>query len=369
MASVRFKNVCKNYGKVKAVKNLNLEIRDKEFFCLLGPSGCGKSSTLRMVAGLEKISSGEIYIGSTLVNDLEPAERDIAMAFENYALYPHLTVFENIAFPLKVRKVSEEVKKKKVREVAEILNITELLDRRVDQLSGGQQQRVSTARAIVRNPRVLLLDEPISHLDAKLRDYMRGELKRLQRKLQVTTIYVTHDQLEAMSMADRVAVMNLGVVQQIGTPYEIFNRPANLFVANFVGSPPMNIFSCTLQKEKGEYYLATDSFKYNLSKEVGEIIGKSVASSEHLKFGIRPRYIEIYKEKIKTRNLIPAKVIITEPLGDYTIVDLLIGHHSIKAIISPDLNLEENEDVVITFSEKHIHIFDSETGNRIDTEV
>jgi ABC-type sugar transport system ATPase subunit len=366
MAAIKFINVSKHYGEVIAVENLNLEIKDREFFCLLGPSGCGKSSTLRMVAGLETVTSGEIYIGDTLVNDLEPRERNIAMAFENYALYPHLTVFENIAFPLRVQKAPEETKRKKVEEAAKILDISELLDRRVDQLSGGQQQRVSTGRAIVRNPQVLLLDEPISHLDAKLRDHMRGELKRLQRKLRVTTTYVTHDQIEAMSMADRVAVMNLGLIQQVGTPWEIFNKPANTFVANFVGSPPINIFDSSLKEEKERYLFATDSFKYNLSPEAGKLIAEKAPSPDKLKFGIRPRDVGVHLKNERIENAIPVEVNITEPLGDYTIVDFILGNHIIKAIVSPDLKLEENQRLTVTFPEQHIHVFDAQTGGRIE---
>lgn len=366
MAMVKFINVSKHYGEVVAVENLNLEIRDKEFFCLLGPSGCGKSSTLRMVAGLETVTSGEIYIGDALVNDLEPRERNIAMAFENYALYPHLTVFENIAFPLRVQKVPEETKKRKVEEVAKILDINELLDRRVDQLSGGQQQRVSTGRAIVRSPRVFLLDEPISHLDAKLRDHMRGELKRLQRKLQVTTTYVTHDQIEAMSMADRIGVMDLGVIQQVGTPWEIFNKPANTFVANFVGSPRINSFDCSLKEGKGGYLLATDSFEYNFALKAGKLISEKASSLDKLKFGIRPRDVGVHLKDEKIENAIPVEVSITEPLGDYTIVDLILGNHIVKAIVPPDLKLEENQKLTITFPEQHIHVFDAQTGSRIE---
>ncbi|GAI06133.1 unnamed protein product, partial [marine sediment metagenome] len=234
---------------------------------------------------------GEIYIGDALVNDLEPRERNIAMAFENYALYPHLTVFENIAFPLRVQKVPEETKKRKVEEVAKILDINELLDRRVDQLSGGQQQRVSTGRAIVRSPRVFLLDEPISHLDAKLRDHMRGELKRLQRKLQVTTTYVTHDQIEAMSMADRIGVMDLGVIQQVGTPWEIFNKPANTFVANFVGSPRINSFDCSLKEGKGGYLLATDSFEYNFALKAGKLFIRGELKRLQRKLQVTTTYV------------------------------------------------------------------------------
>ncbi|MBC7189910.1 ATP-binding cassette domain-containing protein, partial [Candidatus Aerophobetes bacterium] len=250
MAEVILKGVYKRYGRVEAVKNLNLHIKDKEFFCLLGPSGCGKSSTLRMIAGLEEISEGIIKIGNRIINNLEPKDRDVAMVFENYALYPHMTVYENLSYPLKGRGMTSSEIDKRVRYIAGLLQIAELLDRKPRQLSGGQKQRVALGRAIVRNPQVFLMDEPISHLDAKLRTLMRAELKRLQRELNTTTIYATPDQREAIAMADTIAIINKGEIQQIGTPLEIFNFPANEFVAGFTGEPPMNLFDCSVESKK-----------------------------------------------------------------------------------------------------------------------
>ncbi len=243
MASLTFNGVWKRYDQVEAVKDLNLAVADGEFLCLLGPSGCGKSSSLRMIAGLEFISDGDILLDDRRINDLEPRHRDIAMVFESYALYPTKTVFENMANPLRLRKASKDEIDRRVRETARILEIERLLDRRPSQLSGGQKQRVAIGRVLVREPKAFLFDEPIAHLDAKLRARMRGELKHIQKTLGTTTVYVTHDQLEGMSMADRIAIMRDGVLQQVGTPYEVFNRPANVWVATFVGDPPMNILN------------------------------------------------------------------------------------------------------------------------------
>ena len=249
MAKVTLKNIKKVYDKnVVAVQEFNLEIADKEFIVLVGPSGCGKSTTLRMVAGLEEISGGELYIGDKLVNDVPPKDRDIAMVFQNYALYPHMTVYENMAFALKLRKEKKEVIDKKVREAAEILDITQYLDRKPKALSGGQRQRVAIGRAIVRDPQVFLMDEPLSNLDAKLRNQMRAEIIKLRQRIDTTFIYVTHDQTEAMTLGDRIVIMKDGFIQQIGTPQEVFNHPANLFVAGFIGSPQMNFFDARLDK-------------------------------------------------------------------------------------------------------------------------
>ena len=260
MAEIQIKNLCKDFGKVKAVIDLNLDIKDKEMLCFLGPSGCGKTTSLRMVAGLERPTSGTIHIGGKDVTNLPPRDRDIAMVFENYALYPQMTVFENIAFPLKVKEVPEIEIKEKVMKAAGILEIQDLVDRNINQLSGGQKQRVAMGRAIVRNPSVFLMDEPISHLDAQLRAHMRGEIKRLQKDLGTTMIYVTHDQLEAMSMADRVAIMNFGVLQQLGTPDEIFNEPVNEFVAGFIGDPPINFINGSLIEDSGRISIGTRSY-------------------------------------------------------------------------------------------------------------
>ncbi len=252
---------------VVAVHDFNLEIKDKEFIVLVGPSGCGKSTTLRMVAGLEEITDGELYIGGQLMNDVAPKDRDIAMVFQNYALYPHMTVWENIAFPLKLRKVPKDEIDKKVKQAAEILDITQYLDRKPKALSGGQRQRVAIGRAIVREPKVFLMDEPLSNLDAKLRNQMRAEIIKLRERIDTTFIYVTHDQTEAMTLGDRIVVMKDGVVQQIGTPQEVFNHPHNLFVAGFIGTPQMNFFDAKLVKEGGKYVVAVGGMKVELSPE------------------------------------------------------------------------------------------------------
>lgn len=252
MASISFRHVNKTYaGNVEVVPDLNLEIKDKEFVILVGPSGCGKSTTLRMIAGLEEITSGELYIGDKLVNDVPPKDRDIAMVFQNYALYPHMTVYKNIAFGLQLRKVPKDEIDKKVHEAAKILDLEHLLDRKPKALSGGQRQRVALGRAMVRNPAVFLLDEPLSNLDAKLRTSMRSEISKLHKRLNTTFVYVTHDQTEAMTMGDRICVMKEGIIQQFDTPQTLYNQPCNLFVAGFIGSPQMNFFPATIKKENG----------------------------------------------------------------------------------------------------------------------
>ena len=275
MATVTISDVWKYYGKTMAVKELNLEIKNNEFMCILGPSGCGKSSTLRMLAGLEFISSGDIYFDDVRVNDLPPRDRDIAMVFENYALYPHKTVYENMANPLKLRRTPKDEIERRVRRAAEILEIDPLLGRKPVELSGGQKQRTAIGRAIVREPKVFLFDEPIAHLDAKLRSHMRGELKHLQRDLETTTVYVTHDQLEGMSMADRIAVMHEGVLQQLGTPEEIYNQPANEFVAGFVGEPPMNFLDCTLERTNVGLTVVHSGFRLALSEQQASLLSAS----------------------------------------------------------------------------------------------
>ena len=290
MASVTLQNVTKRFGNVIAVNQANLEIRDKEFIVLVGPSGCGKSTTLRMVAGLEEITEGNIYIGDTLVNDVPPKDRDIAMVFQNYALYPHMDVYNNMAFGLKLRKFPKAEIDKRVKEAARMLGIENLLDRKPKALSGGQRQRVAVGRAIVREPKVFLMDEPLSNLDAKLRVQMRAELSKLHARLQTTAIYVTHDQVEAMTMGDRIVVMKDGVIQQVGAPLEIYDHPVNMFVAGFIGTPPMNFLNVVLRREGDDYIVDGGSFKLTIDperarqiKNLGEYVDKEVV------LGIRPR--------------------------------------------------------------------------------
>lgn len=289
MAGVTLQNICKRYGDIEVVHDVNLEIKDKEFVVLVGPSGCGKSTTLRMVAGLEEISGGDMYIDQTRVNDMAPKDRDIAMVFQNYALYPHMNVAENMAFGLKMRKFSKDEIQKRVKDAAQILDLEPLLQRKPKDLSGGQRQRVALGRAIVREPRVFLMDEPLSNLDAKLRVQMRTEISKLTKRLEITTIYVTHDQTEAMTMGDRLVVMKDGFIQQTATPDEIYYHPKNLFVAGFIGSPAMNFIQGTLQEQNGEVFFVSDRAKWmltaNQAGKVRAFIGKDIT------LGIRPEHI------------------------------------------------------------------------------
>ncbi len=359
MARVLLKEVTKRFGDVVAVNSLSLEVKDKEFLVLLGPSGCGKTTALRCIAGLETPEEGEIYIGDRLVNDLDPKERDVAMVFQSYALYPHMTVFNNLAFPLENMKVPKDEIKIKVRQVAELLKIEALLDRKPKQLSGGQRQRVALGRAMVRDPHVFLMDEPLSNLDAKLRVYMRAELKKLQKELGVTTVYVTHDQVEAMTMGDKIAILNEGVLQQTGTPDEIYFNPSNVFVAGFIGSPPTNFFDCTLL-EGVPFTLDTGEFKYSLPENVAEAAKK--CTSDACILGVRPQDVLIYKNAKRKKGLIRAVLDVIEPLGDVIILDLKVGDYLVKAVVSPDFKAELGDELWIDFPAKKIHIFDKKTG-------
>ncbi len=365
MAKVTVKRVEKYYGKVHAVKGIDIDIRDREFLCLLGPSGCGKSTTLRMIAGLESISKGEIHIGDVLVNDLAPKDRDVAMVFENYALYPHKNVFENIAYPLRIRKTPAHEIEERVQKAARILEITELLDRGIAQLSGGQKQRVAIGRAIVREPKAFLLDEPISHLDAKLRTHMRGELKHLQRVLNTTMIYVTHDQLEAISMADRIVIMNFGEIQQIGTPDEIFNEPANIFVAGFVGDPPMNFIEGNLKREKDAVIFANNGFRVPLTgAQSKKLVEKKFDLSKRMVLGIRPEDMAISKEKHKDAHAM-GEVYVTSPMGKDKIIEMEINKHHIKVITPVDYEIEMGETAWIRMNTRRMHGFDIESTEAI----
>jgi multiple sugar transport system ATP-binding protein len=366
MARVLLKNIVKKYGNVEAVKNLNLEIKDREFLCLLGPSGCGKSSTLRMIAGLEEITSGELWIGDEYVNHLEPKDRDIAMVFENYALYPHKNVFENLAYPLRVRKLSQSEVDKRVNKAAETLQINELLNRMPDQLSGGQKQRVSIGRAIVREPKAFLLDEPISHLDAKLRTHMRGELKHLQRVLNTTMIYVTHDQLEAISMADRIVIMNYGEIQQIGTPDEIFNHPKNIFVAGFVGDPPMNFIEGSMNSEDDKVFFANQGFKVPLSDIQNKKVfnGADFTNGGSYTLGIRPEDIVISREQMEGFHA-HGNVYVTSPVGKDMIIEVEIENHRLKIITPVDFDVDMGQDVFLRFNTDKIHYFDKDSSQSL----
>jgi len=363
MAKIILKNLFKKYGNVVAINDLSIDINDGEFLVLLGPSGCGKTTTLRCIAGLEKLDRGEIYIGNRLVNDLSPKDRNVAMVFQSYALYPHMNVFDNIAFPLKMRKLPEDEIKEKVKHVAQLLRITHLLDRKPKQLSGGEAQRVALGRAIVRNPDVFLLDEPLSNLDAKLRIYMRAELKKLQKNLGVTTIYVTHDQAEAMTMADRIAILNFGVLQQLSTPHEAYNNPQNLFVASFLGSPPMNLIECTFIEKNGKYLLETGAFAIVLPETIGYLLKEKVVSTE-LVLGVRPEDVIICGKKIP-EAIVEGEVYLIEPLGSEIIVDLKIDDNIFKVKTTPDFKASIGDKVWISFEVNKIHIFDKKTEKNL----
>ena len=368
MSSLKLEHIYKRFaGGVTAVSDFTMDIEDKEFVILVGPSGCGKSTTLRMIAGLEEISDGQLYIDDVLVNDVAPKDRDIAMVFQNYALYPHMTVFENMAFGLKLRKVPKQEIKKRVDEAAKILEIDHLLDRKPKALSGGQRQRVALGRAIVRSPKVFLLDEPLSNLDAKLRASMRSELSKLHQKLQTTFIYVTHDQVEAMTMGSRIVVMKDGFVQQIDAPTVLYDTPCNLFVATFMGSPQMNTFEGTLVEEGGTTYLQVGSTKLALpdskgrKPEVMAYIGKEVIA------GIRPESIhdeEVFISQFPNA-LGDADVSVVEPMGAETYLYLVFEGINLTARVSPRAHTKAGDRLKVAFDMNKIHLFDKDTEKTI----
>jgi multiple sugar transport system ATP-binding protein len=359
MASVTIDHVWKYYGKTEAVKDLNLECTDGEFLCVLGPSGCGKSSTLRMLAGLEHISAGDIRFGAKRVNDLPPKDRDIAMVFENYALYPHKTVRDNIANSLRLRGMGGADIERRVKKAADLLQIGHLLERKPQELSGGQKQRVAIGRAIVREPQLFLFDEPIAHLDAKLRAHMRGELKIMQRELGTTMIYVTHDQLEALSMADRIAVMHEGVLQQFGTPLEIYNHPVNEWVAGFVGEPPMNFVDCRLEEQGGRLMVVHPAFAVPVTAEQ-ETILRDQANAADVRMGIRPDQIAIATEA--GAGTTPGRILVTEPLGGDMLVDAEIGADKLLVKTKPDFAGRRGDACHVAFDTSRWHLFSKQTG-------
>ena len=352
---------------VVAVQEFNLEIADKEFIVLVGPSGCGKSTTLRMVAGLEDISGGELYIGDKLVNDVAPKDRDIAMVFQNYALYPHMTVYDNMAFALKLRHESKAEIDRKVREAAEVLDITQYLNRKPKALSGGQRQRVAIGRAIVRAPQVMLMDEPLSNLDAKLRNQMRAEIIKLREKINTTFIYVTHDQTEAMTLGDRIVIMKDGFIQQIGTPQEVFNHPYNLFVAEFIGSPKMNIFDAKLIKKDGKYAVELDGMTVELSQEKQEALAKNEVAEQEIKLGIRPEHI--YLEE----GGVAGKVDVSEMMGSSVHLHVNAVGQDVVMVVST-MNMTGAEVAALTggkalnfgFGGNNCHVFSKETGINLE---
>jgi multiple sugar transport system ATP-binding protein len=361
-APVSFEEVSKAFGSVLAVNKLNLQVASGEFLVLLGPSGCGKTTSLRMLAGLERISSGVIRIGDTVVNELPPRARNVAMVFQSYALYPHLSVFDNLAYPLRIRGAPKASIGPRVREVASLLQIGELLERRPKQLSGGQRQRVALGRAIVRHPAVFLMDEPLSNLDAQLRVHTRGELKRLQSELGVTTIYVTHDQAEAMTLADRVAIMRWGLLQQVGPPREIYERPANVFVGGFLGSPGMNFLKGVVQRTSDEVMWSTNGHSLTLP---GEWVAALNADTEHAEvlLGVRPEDVQ-FTSKGDGESL-PAEVYVAEALGNETLVRLRVGEQELVARAEASYEPAVGERVAIRPDLRRAHLFDARTQERI----
>jgi multiple sugar transport system ATP-binding protein len=365
MARVVFENVVKKYGDVIAVNNLNIDVADKEFLVLVGPSGCGKTTALRCLAGLEEITSGYIKIGDRIVNDVAPKDRDIAMVFQSYALYPHLSVYDNMAFGLKLRKVPKDEIKRRVHEAADILGIRDLLDRKPRQLSGGQRQRVAVGRAIVREPKVFLFDEPLSNLDAKLRVAMRAEISKLHQRLQTTFIYVTHDQIEAMTMATRIAVINKGVLQQLDTPQNLYDRPNNLFVAGFIGSPAMNFFPGKLRRDDGKVVVDTGDFALPLPpskvKPYENHIGKDII------FGIRPENIHDADYVPPNVNVerVAVKVDVTELMGNEIFLYLVSGKNTFVSRVDPRSQLRVGQQAQVAFDMDNFHIFDAATEEAI----
>jgi multiple sugar transport system ATP-binding protein len=359
VASVELRNVWKKYGDVVACQDVSWKCKDGEFFSLLGPSGCGKSSTMRMIAGLEPITAGDILFDGRRVNDMPPKERNVALVFENWALYPNMSVYNNIAFPLWVRKMPKAEIEKKVRWAAKFLDLQDVLSQNVRGLSGGQQQRVSIGRAIVREPEVLLMDEPISHLDASLRARMREELEKLVRDLGVTTVYVTHDQVESMAMADRIAVMNLGVTLQIGTPQEIYGRPHDVFVAGFIGEPPMNFAESKLVVEDGWARLQSPSFDIRLSDELRDNL-LSYEGAPGVLLGVRPEDVGVSLSP--SENSVSATVDFVEPQGERTILSLkLAGDELFLAEVDSDFRPDQDSTVHLSFDMRHLHIFEAES--------
>lgn len=360
MASVSYDRVYKRFGDVVAVNDMNIEIEDKEFLVLVGPSGCGKTTSLRLLAGLDDISDGEIRIGERVVNEVAPKDRDIAMVFQSYALYPHMTVFDNMAFGLKLRKTPKDEIKKRVEDAAEILGIRNLLDRRPRQLSGGQRQRVAVGRAIVRQPAVFLFDEPLSNLDAKLRVQTRAEIQQLHHRLNTTFIYVTHDQTEAMTMATRIAVMKDGILQQVDSPQNLYDFPTNVFVGGFIGSPAMNFFNAKLERSNGNLIVDTDGFQVKVPDD--QKATYEAHAGKKVVFGIRPE--DIHDPDFTPPGITPAdvdsRIQVTEPMGNELILYLEAGGHSFVGRVDPRTTAQVNTDKQVVFNMENMHIFEAE---------
>ncbi len=356
MATVTFDHMVKRYaGDVLAVNDLNLEVQDGEFLVLVGPSGCGKTTALRCVAGLEEISDGRLLIGDRVVNDVAPKDRNIAMVFQSYALYPHMSVYDNLAFGLKLRKTPKDEIKKRVEEAAAVLGLEKLLDRKPKALSGGQRQRVALGRAIVREPQVFLMDEPLSNLDAKLRVETRANIARLHQRLGTTTVYVTHDQVEAMTMGDRIAVMRDGILQQVGTPQELYDHPANVFVAGFIGSPAMNFATATVS----DGTLTVGGMKLGASGGVSDMIRDRAAGSTVL-LGFRPEHLDLVDTGAASLK-IPAKVDVVEYLGNEELIHAVVESHEIVALVPSERRVQEGQTIDLTVPAEKLHVFDPES--------
>ena len=372
MATVKLTNVKKVYGKdTVAVDNFNLDIADKEFIVFVGPSGCGKSTTLRMIAGLEDISGGTVEIDGVVVNDMEPRDRDIAMVFQNYALYPHLTVFENMAFSLRLKKAPQDVVYEKVTKAAEILGITEYLTRKPRALSGGQRQRVAIGRAMVRDSKVFLMDEPLSNLDAKLRNQMRAEIIMLRQKIDTTFIYVTHDQTEAMTLGDRIVIMKDGFIQQVGTPTEVFDMPVNLFVAEFIGAPKMNTFKTQLVCEGGKYYVTPYGAKIEVTGKKAEMLKDKGVGSGEIVLGVRPEHFVL--SEAGNPAAVPCKIVVNEMMGSELHLHVVEENGDKLIVRIPTMSLDDDQrkalvygnTIYVTFEGKVMHFFDNETGHNL----
>ena len=363
MADLQIVDLSKHYDGVSAVDGISLDVPTGEFVVILGPSGCGKTTTLRCIAGLESVDAGSILIDGNDVTNLPPRDRDVAMVFQNYALYPHMTVADNIGYPLRMKKLQKKEVEERVTEITTLLGIKHLLSRRPRQLSGGEQQRVALGRAIVRKPKVFLMDEPLSNLDAKLRLYTRAELKKLQEQLGVTTVYVTHDQAEALALADRIAIMNKGKVLQYDTPQTIYGRPKNAFAAGFVGNPPMNIIRASITRTNGRISLSSSHFDYSPSDELCTALGDRPAGVE-VSMGIRPEDLEISKER-DSESVLQAEVYVVESMGPNVLVDLRMGEQSLKCICGSSTGVRGGERVWIGFKDSSVHLFDAQSEEAI----
>ena len=361
MAEIRLINVIKRFSKIVAVNRINLTAEDKEFLVLVGPSGCGKTTTLRIIAGLEEATDGDIYIGDRRVNNVHPKDRDIAMVFQNYALYPHMNIFKNMAFGLKQHKVPKQEIDRRVQETAELLGIKDLLKRKPKELSGGQRQRVAMGRAIVRKPKAFLFDEPLSNLDAKLRVKMRGELAKLHERFETTSIYVTHDQIEAMTLADRIVVMDQGEIQQVGFPMDVYDKPKNLFVAGFIGSPTMNFFEGRVVEESGGLTLKGEGFSFAVPAAVKG--GYEKAKDREIIFGIRPEHIFVRDRWGTAPNgqIIHAKVDVVEPIGSGINILATSGGWNFTSSVDPSTRVERHSEVDFIFNMESLHLFDKNT--------